>query len=290
MVAFGVHALVWTGALDRAALAHAVDRTRAAGYDVLEIPLLDPFAFDLAAAREVLERHPLRVTASLGLSAATDISGEGPAARDAGERLLLAAVDVIAELGGAHLVGVIYGALAKHARAATVTGRAGGIGVLRRVADHAHGRGVTLGLEIVNRYETNVVNTARQGLAYLDEIDRPNVVLHLDTYHMNIEEPDMMTPVLEAGPRLGYVHIGESHRGYLGSGTVDFGAFYRALAAIGYDGHVVFESFSSAVVDPVLSNALAVWRNLWNDSDDLARHALATMRAGMRAVESVQMH
>ncbi len=290
MVAFGIHALVWTGSLEPAAFRHAVERTTDAGYDLLEIPLLDPFAFDVAAAREILADRPLRVTGSLGLSSATDVSSEDPEAVAAGEQLLVRAVEVLGELGSGYLVGVIYGALTKHPAPATAAARRNGIEVLRRVADHARTAGVTLGIEVVNRYETNVVNTTRDGLAYLEEIDHPHVVLHLDTYHMNIEEPDMVTPVLEAGSRLGYVHIGESHRGYLGSGTVDFDAFFRGLRRISYECPVVFESFSSAVVDPVLSNALAVWRNLWNDSDDLASHALAEMRGRWRAVESIDLH
>jgi D-psicose/D-tagatose/L-ribulose 3-epimerase len=101
------------------------------------------------------------------------------------------------------------------------------------------------------------------------------VTIHLDTYHMNIEEDDLVRPVYEVGDRLGYVHIGENHRGYLGSGHLDFGAFFHALADVGYPGPITFESFSSAVVSAGLSNDLAVWRNLWDDGDDLARHARA---------------
>lgn len=81
------------------------------------------------------------------------------------------------------------------------------------------------------------------------------------------------SPILDAGDKLGYMHIGESHRGYLGSGTVDFDALFRGRARVGYDGPVVFESFSSAVVNADLSNTLAIWRNLWEDSGDLAAHA-----------------
>ena len=94
----------------------------------------------------------------------------------------------------------------------------------------------------------------------------------------NIEESDPFSPVLDAGDRLGYVHIGESHRGYLGSGTVDFHSFLRALNQIGYDGPITFESFSTAVVDETLSRSLAVWRNLWDDSDDLGAHARTFIR------------
>jgi D-psicose/D-tagatose/L-ribulose 3-epimerase len=116
------------------------------------------------------------------------------------------------------------------------------------------------------------------------------VTVHLDTYHMNIEEPDMFSPVLACGDRLGYVHIGESHRGYLGSGSVDFDSFFRGLAHINYDGPVVFESFSSAVVHEDFSHMLGIWRNLWSDSEDLAAHANSFIRNQVTSVASIGMH
>jgi D-psicose/D-tagatose/L-ribulose 3-epimerase len=94
---------------------------------------------------------------------------------------------------------------------------------------------------------------------------------------MNIEEDDFDEPVRLCGDKLVYVHIGESHRGYLGSGNVDFATFFRVLRETGYAGPIAFESFSSAVVTPDLSNTLGVWRNLWTDNRDLARHAKAYM-------------
>ena len=86
----------------------------------------------------------------------------------------------------------------------------------------------------------------------------------------------------DCGDRLGYVHIGENHRGYLGSGHIDFGAFFGALAEIDFRGPVTFESFSSAVVAPGLSNDLAIWRNLWDDGFDLATHARSFIADGLR--------
>src|SRR3954453_22094134 len=104
---------------------------------------------------------------------------------------------------------------------------------------------------------------------------------------MNIEESGLFSPVLQAGERLGYVHIGESHRGYLGSGTVDFDSFFRAPQEIGYDGPITFESFSTTVVDETLSRSLAVWRNLWDDSDDLGAQARTFISNKMWAVETI---
>jgi D-psicose/D-tagatose/L-ribulose 3-epimerase len=167
----------------------------------------------------------------------------------------------------------LYSALGKYHRPLSNAGRRNVVAVLGRLAKQARGRGMTLGLEICNRYETNVVNTARQALALADDIGEDNVLLHLDTYHMNIEEDDLVRPVREVGDRLGYIHIGENHRGYLGSGHLDFTAFFHALADIRYTGPITFESFSSAVIAAGLSSDLAIWRNLWSDGEDLARHA-----------------
>jgi D-psicose/D-tagatose/L-ribulose 3-epimerase len=185
---------------------------------------------------------------------------------------------------------VIYSAMQKYMDPVTPEGLAGSRRTIARVADHAAERGISVSLEVVNRYETNVLNTARQALAYLDEVQRPNLGIHLDTYHMNIEESDMFAPVLDAAPALRYVHIGESHRGYLGTGTVDFDTFFKALGRIGYNGPIVFESFSSAVVAPDLSRMLGIWRNLWTDNVELGAHANAYIRDKLVAVDSIRLH
>ena len=199
-------------------------------------------------------------------------------------------MEIIHDLGGRYLVGVLYSVLKKYPGPATARGRADSQDVLRRLAERAAGLGVTIALEVVNRYETNLFNTCSGALAYLDELGDPRIKVHLDTYHMNIEESDLFSPVLDAGDRLGYVHIGESHRGYLGTGTVDFDSFFRALHRIGYAGPITFESFSTAVVNEQLSRSLAVWRNLWDDSADLGAHANAYIRGKLRANETLDLH
>jgi len=286
----GAHAQVFTGSLDESGITRAITATRRAGFDILEIPMMDPKRFDRALAARLLAEHDIEATATLGLTAAADLTSPDRAVRAAGEEMLETCIDIVHALGGRWLTGVIYSAMRKYMEPATEEGVAHAADALRRLADRAAGKGIRLGLEIVNRYESNVANTARGGLALLDRVDHENVSLHLDTYHMNIEESDMAQPVLDAGDALGYVHIGESHRGYLGSGTVDFDGFFRGLARAGYDGPVVFESFSSAIVSAELSNTLGVWRNLWDDSDDLAAHANAFIRGQLRAVDTIRLH
>ncbi len=285
----GCHASVWTGEFDDVGVGLAIDKTAAAGFDLIEIPLMDPDKADPTAVRRMLDEAGLAVTASLGLSEQTDISSYDPEISAAGEALLRRCLEFVSEVGGTHLVGVIYSAMRKYMAPATDLNRQHSVDAIGRLCTRAAELGVRVGVEVVNRYESNLLNTSSQGVRYADEVGAGNLVVHLDTYHMNIEEPDMFTPVLDAGRRLGYVHIGESHRGFLGSGTVDFDSFFRALAMVGYDGPVVFESFSSTVVHPDLSNMLGIWRNLWENGVDLGRHASSYIRNQLDGVASIQM-
>ncbi|AWB87473.1 sugar phosphate isomerase/epimerase family protein [Mycetocola zhujimingii] len=286
----GAHALVFSGSFDAAGLTLAIEKTKQAGFDLIEIPLMDPFHFDRMLAARLLQENELAVSASLGLSEATDLTSNDPDVVARGERMLEECLEIVHAMGGSDLCGVIYSAMKKYMAPATPAGRASSAAALARLASRAEGLGIRLSLEVVNRYETNLMNTGRQALAFLDEVGHDNVSVHLDTYHMNIEESDLYTPVLDVGNRLGYAHVGESHRGYLGSGTVDFGSFFRGLARIGYDGPVVFESFSSAVVNEELSRMLGIWRNLWDDPDDLGAHANRFIRTQLRAVETIALH
>jgi D-psicose/D-tagatose/L-ribulose 3-epimerase len=278
----GVHALVWVGGWSEAECRKAIESSKAAGFDLIEIPVLDPSTIDIDMTRQVLQSVGLKAGCSLGLSFATDISSADPTVVAAGDRLLREALDVARGIGADYLGGVIYSALGKYAQMPTAEGRANCINVLRNLAKEAAEDGINLGLETVNRYESNLLNTAAQTLELIEAINEDNVVVHLDTYHMNIEEADFRIPVLACGDRLGYVHVGESHRGYLGTGTVDFATLFDALAEIDYQGTITFESFSSAVVAPNLSTTLAIWRNLWSDGMDLGRHARQFIDQGLR--------
>ena len=102
---------------------------------------------------------------------------------------------------------------------------------------------------------------------------------------MNIEEANPADAIRAAGDRLGYFHIGESNRGYLGAGTIEFPPIFDALLDNGYTDTVTFESFSSAVVDKDLSIITGIWRNTWDDNIDLARHAHAFITDQLTSAE-----
>ncbi|MCF6250948.1 MAG: sugar phosphate isomerase/epimerase [Methylococcaceae bacterium] len=275
---YGGHALVWSGDWTPEGARKAIAGAALAGYDYIEIALLDPWKVDVDLTKDLLQEFNLRAHASLGLSVSTDVTSSNASIVEKGDELLRKATDVLAAIGGKELCGVIYCALGKYPGPASKENRVNSVTAMQRLADYAADRGININLEVVNRYETNIINTGIEGLTFLDQVNRSNAYLHLDTYHMNIEEDGMEKSILAAGDRLGYVHIGESHRGYLGTGNVDFESFFNALKKIDFRGPITFESFSSEVVDPNLSNTLCVWRNLWDDSDDLAKKALMFMK------------
>jgi D-psicose/D-tagatose/L-ribulose 3-epimerase len=269
----GVHALVWVGGWSPAEAREAIASTAEAGYDLIEIPLLDPSSVDAKDTRRVLDEHGIAAGCSLGLAPETNVSSEDPEAVAAGRRLLNDALEATVDLGADYLGGVLYGVLGRHEAAVSERGYANAVEAMRELSENAAREGVTIGIEVVNRYESNVLNTTAQALTFLDDVGSSNATVHLDTYHMNIEEPGMAAAIEACGDRLGYFHVGESNRGPLGAGTVDFAEAFAALDRIGYDGTITFESFSSAVVSPALTRALCIWRETWDDGMELATSA-----------------
>ena len=233
---FGGHALVWAGDWSEASARKAAVSAKKAGYDYIEMLMIEPEKIDVAMTKEVLAEHGLSATASLGLSPETDVTSTNPSIVKKGDELLRKVVDKLHAIGSTELCGVIYCSLGKYPGPASAENRANSISAVTRLADYAADKGININLEVVNRYETNIMNTGKEGLKFLEAVNRPNAYLHLDTYHMNIEEDGMSQAVLDAGDALGYVHIGESHRGYLGSGNVDFDTFFTALKKINYSG------------------------------------------------------
>ncbi|MCB1883239.1 MAG: sugar phosphate isomerase/epimerase [Geminicoccaceae bacterium] len=284
----GVHAMVWEAGWSRDECARAVARSAEIGYDFIEAPALDPSAIDVDFTRRQLEASGIGITFSMGLDADTDISSGDPDKAMRGRKRLEDALAVVRDTGGTHLCGILHSAFQKYAVPTTAAGVAMSADILGQVAETAAKSGITLGLEVVNRYESNVLNTASQGVEMCRRIGAPNVKVHLDVYHMNIEESDVAAAIADTGDHLGYFHTGDSHRGYMGSGTVDLQGVFRALVRMGYEGPITFESFSSRVVGQPVEGILGIWRNLWENSGDLAGHALAYTRAQLKSAQEVQ--
>ena len=273
---YAVHAYAWTTSWSDATL-HLIDHARSLGFDLIEIPLMELELVHPERIRERLASAGLGVCTSTACSEATDITSEDAAARERGVRYLEACVRATAAMGGSSFSGVIYSAIGR---------RIGGIPGevywqraaegLRRVARTAAQHGVTISIEPINRYETFLVNTCEQALRLRSMINEPNVGVHLDAYHMNIEEDEFYAPTRQALPALRHFHLSESHRGIPGQGTVDWEGIYRALAEGSYRGVVGLESFIE--VSPAMQAATCIWRHLAPSSDALLTEGLRFLK------------
>jgi D-psicose/D-tagatose/L-ribulose 3-epimerase len=278
VTAFGAHAFVWTAEWDEAGAERALRSAAARGLDFVEIPLLgDPAGFPLEHTRALVEETGLQVTTSLGLPAAVHM----PFDPDGALEHLRGAIDLTARLGAPALTGGLYTHLGTLTRKPPTDQEVATCArTLKRAARLAADRGLDLGIEAINRYETYLNNTARQVSDLLDAIDEPNVFAHLDTYHMNIEERGFRAPIEALGDRLRYVHLSESDRGTPGAGNVHWDDVFAGLQAIGYDGWLAMESF--VAVNEDIIGATAIWRDIVGDPDTLIRDGLAFLQAKAR--------
>ncbi len=269
----GIHSFVWTDGGAQSGLEQAMEKSAECGYRIIEFAYLQPEKFDLKRLSARAKALDLDIVVTMGLPLSADVSSEDAAVVRAGETLLSNAVKAVRDIGGIRLGGILYSAHTKYARMPTERGRKNSIEAIAKTADVAKQAGVELVLEIVNRFETNLLNTAAQGLDFIRRTGSDHVRLHLDTFHMNIEEVDPAAAIRLAGDKIGYFHVGESNRGYLGAGVINFDRIFDALVEIGYARDIVFESFSSTIVDESLSLACGIWRDTWTENLPLAKHA-----------------
>jgi D-psicose/D-tagatose/L-ribulose 3-epimerase len=269
----GIHSFVWTGGQTQEGLEMALEKSAEHGYRMIEFAYLQPEKFDLNRLSKKAKDLDIEIVVTMGLPAGADVSSEDKSAVAKGKALLSDAVKAVRDIGGIRLGGILYSMHGKYDRMPTEKGWLNSAEAIAETADVAKECGVQIVLEVVNRFESNLLNTTAQGLKFLKDTGRDDVYLHLDSFHMNIEEADPAGAIRLAGDKIAYYHIGENYRGYLGTGTVDFDQVFSALADIDYDRDIVFESFSSAIVDEGLSLACGIWRDTWTDNDSLAAHA-----------------
>lgn len=271
----GIHAYAWCTQWSNETL-DIIDRIKALGLDFIEIPLMCLETFDAKAVRARLEQVGLDVCTSTVLLGETDLTSDDPDVRRKGVDYLKDCVRATAAIGGRGFSGVIY---AQHVKPAlhrpTEEAWQRSADGLREVARCAGEFGVLIGLEPVNRYESYLVNTCEQALRLKEMIGEENVRVHLDTYHMNIEEKSFYDATKLAGADLIHYHLCENDRGIPGTGLVDWDGIFRALSEMGYEGYAALESF----VDCTENMNTWVWRQLAPDGDTLVREGVAFIRS-----------
>ncbi|PZQ99858.1 MAG: D-tagatose 3-epimerase [Cereibacter sphaeroides] len=277
MKGFGVHTSMWTMKWDRAGAERAVAKAVHYKMDFLEIALVAPNSVDAAHSRELLERNNMPVICSLGLPQEAWPSVNPQAGID----FLKIVLDKAADIGALAVSGVTFGGIGEHTGVPPTREEIDNIArCLEASAKHAKSRGLLFGIEPVNRYENHLINTGKQGVEMIERVGAENMFLHLDTYHMNIEEKGIAQGILDAKGYLKYIHLSESDRGVPGWGNCRWDEIYATLAAIGFDGGLAMESFID--MPPELAYGLSVWRPVAKDEAEVMENGLPFLRGKAR--------
>ncbi len=190
---------------------------------------------------------------------------------------LKVALDKAKECGAEALSGVTYGGIGERTGVPPTMAEYDNIArALDAVAKHAKSLGLAFGIEPVNRYENHLINTGAQAKWMIEKVGADNIFIHLDTYHMNIEEKGAANGILDARDHLRYIHLSESDRGTPGSGTCDWDEVYGALAAIGFKGGLAMESFIN--MPPEVAYGLSVWRPVAENFEEVMDNGLPFLR------------
>lgn len=273
MQGFGVHTSMWTMKWDRAGAERAVAAAVHYKMDFIEIALLDAPNVDTAHSLALLEKNNMKAVCSLGLPEAVWASRNPEGAIE----YLKIAIDKTAEIGALALSGVTYGGIGERTGVPPTQAEYDNVArALAAAAKHAKSRGIQFGIEPVNRYENHLINTGWQAVEMIERVGAYNIFIHLDTYHMNIEEKGAANGILDAREHLKYIHLSESDRGTPGCGTCDWDEVFAALAAIGFTGGLAMESFIN--MPPELAFGLSVWRPVARDEAEVMGDGLPFLR------------
>jgi D-psicose/D-tagatose/L-ribulose 3-epimerase len=273
----GVNAWVWVSPPTNESIAGLAPKVKAMGFDLFELGLENPGDWDPERMAEVFAANDLSAAVCAAMGPGRDLTE--PNAVDSTRDYLRACIDAAAVLGGKVVAGPIYTPVGKTwqmdaaERAVTVDRLIEG---LRPLVDYAGERGVQLGIEPLNRFETSFLNTAGQVKEVVDRLDSPAAGVLLDTFHMNIEEKDQAAAIRLVGEKLVHFHACGNDRGAPGSDHIAWDAVGAALREIGYNGAVVVESFTPD--NQTIARAAAIWRPLAETQDTLAEEGLAFLR------------
>ena len=253
------------------------------GFQTIEIPIEDPSHIDPAHVKRELDKNGLvcgSVCACMG--GGRDLRGT-PEQQKTGLDYMMKLIDQMVVLDCPSLIGPVY----------SEVGRADAVPEkeykqqwktvvkhLKTLTKYAAKNKKQVCLEPLNRFETDFINTCDQGLKMIHDVGSPALRLHLDTFHMNIEEKDQAKAIRKAGKLLSHFHACGSDRGTPGNDHIDWKPIVKALKDIKYNGDVVIESFTTDV--KVIARAAAIWRRMEPTTEEIAVKGLKFLKTVLK--------
>ena len=272
---------LWTTSVSNKHLALMKD-IKATGYDGVEIPVFEGTADDYARLGETLDRIGLERTAVSAMGDPTmNLISADAATRKAGIDYMKWAIDCSAALGAKTLSGPLHSTLGAFSGSGpTSAEKKRSVASQRAIGDHAGKKGVTIGLEALNRFECYLVNTMADLSEHIDTIDRPHIKAMYDTFHANIEEADPIGAYTKHRRNIVHIHISENDRGVPGRGNIPWKETFSAIRRTGYDDWLTIESFGRSLKD--LAAATKVWRDFSESPEAVYRDGYKHIRNGWK--------
>jgi D-psicose/D-tagatose/L-ribulose 3-epimerase len=260
-------------------------KIKAWGFDSVELAIEDPSHIDAAKVKEALDRNGLTCCSICGaFGPDRDLRGNATQQKTS-MKYMKDLIDAMVILDCPALIGPVYSAVGRADQETTKDKQAQFKTIaknLKELCKYAEERGKVICLEPLNRFETDCINTCDQGLKMLNAVKSPALKLHLDSFHMNIEEKNQQAAIEKAGATLGHFHACGSDRGTPGSDHTDWKGIATAMKKIGYDGAVVIESFTPDV--KVIAKAASIWRNIEPKRENIAVDGLKFLKKALAGV------
>ncbi|WP_235782013.1 D-psicose 3-epimerase [Paenibacillus senegalensis] len=270
MMKFGTYFAYWEQSWDTDYLKY-VKKVADLGFDVLEVGaagIVNMSDDALSALKSEAENYAITLTAGIGLPKQFDVSSENESVRQDGIAFMKKILDALHKAGIKAIGGTIYSywPVDYSAPINKPAVRKQSIKSMQELADYAAQYDITLLVESLNRFEQFLVNDAKEAVDYVKAVNKPNVKVMLDSFHMNIEEDYLGDAIRYTGDYLGHFHIGECNRKVPGKGHMPWSEIGQALRDIQYDGCVVMEPF----VRPggIVGSDIKVWRDLSDNADE----------------------
>lgn len=265
----GIHYGYWTQHWDSEPL-QFVKRAQKCGFDILEVnaPKVTRMSdSERDALKGAAADAGLGLTYSIGMTSDMDLTSEDAATRKKGVAFLKNVVRAMKQIGGTVMAGINYSSwprkLLPGEDKKLLTDRS--IEGVREAIKTAEDCDVIFCVEVVNRFEQFLMNTAAEGIAFAQEVGSPNCKILLDTFHMNIEEESIGGSIEEAGTWLGHFHLGETNRRPPGRGRMPWSEIFGALKKINYQGALVMEPF--LLPGGEVGRDICVYRDLLGNGD-----------------------
>jgi D-psicose/D-tagatose/L-ribulose 3-epimerase len=278
-VKFGVSTWLWTSPFTTESIRVLFPKIAKMGFDVVEIAVEDPSVIDINAVKNALQQYNLTVAICGAFGPTRDLTNEDPAIHRNCFSYIESCLDICVALDTPFFGGPMYAAVGK-ARMIPADKRKAewdlAVKNLRIVCEMASARGLQIALEPLNRFESDLINTADDVSKLVTDIDHPAARIMLDGFHMNIEERNIEKAIATAGNKLIHIQVSENYRGTPGTGQTQWDAYRRGLESINYSGIVTIESFTPE--NKELAGAVCFWHPMAESQDSFASEGLEFLK------------